>query len=174
VLGSRGSLLSVLAEQLNAGLPMTVTHPDMTRFFMTIEEAAGLVVEAARLAEDGEVFVLDMGEPVRIVDVVQSFAKLMNRSDVDIVFTGMRPGEKLNETLFSEHETPVLTEHPRIYRTDVPEPAWGFQQRLRNLYHAAHANDPDAVRRELRALLPEYQPQVPTIPAQAAPYPDDF
>ena len=174
VLGSRGSLLSVLAEQLNAGLPMTVTHPDMTRFFMTIEEAAGLVVEAARLAEDGEVFVLDMGEPVRIVDVVQSFAKLMNRSDVDIVFTGMRPGEKLNETLFSEHETPVLTEHPRIYRTDVPEPAWGFQQRLRNLYHAAHVNDPDAVRRELMALLPEYQPQVPTIPAQAAPYPDDF
>jgi FlaA1/EpsC-like NDP-sugar epimerase len=174
VLGSRGSLLSVLAEQLNAGLPMTVTHPDMTRFFMTIEEAAGLVVEAARLADRGEVFVLDMGEPVRIVDIVQSFAKLMNRSDVEIVFTGMRPGEKLNETLFSEQETPMLTEHSRIYRTEVAEPAWGFQQRLRTLYHAASANDRDAVRRGLSALLPDYHPQVPKIPAQAAPYPDDF
>ena len=119
VLGSRGSLLSVLAEQLNAGIPMTVTHPDMTRFFMTIEEAAGLVVEAARLAEHGEVFVLDMGEPVRIVDVVQSFAHLMNRSDVEIRFTGMRPGEKLNETLFCEDERPVRTDHPRIFRTDA-------------------------------------------------------
>jgi FlaA1/EpsC-like NDP-sugar epimerase len=76
VLGSRGSLLTVLAEQIGRGQPITVTHPDMTRFFMTIEEAAGLVIEAARMAEQGEVFVLDMGEPVRIVDVAQSFAEL--------------------------------------------------------------------------------------------------
>ncbi len=174
VLGSRGSLLSVLAEQLHRGLPMTVTHPDMTRFFMTIEEAAGLVVEAARLAEHGEVFVLDMGDPVRIVDIVQSFARLMNRGDVQIRFTGMRPGEKLNETLFSENETPVLTAHPRIFRTEVASPAWGFHQRLRTLYHAALVNDRDAVRRGLTDLLPEYNPQTPRIPAQAAPYPDDF
>ncbi len=174
VLGSRGSLLSVLAEQLHRGLPMTVTHPDMTRFFMTIEEAAGLVVEAARLAEHGEVFVLDMGDPVRIVDIVQSFARLMNRGDVEIRFTGMRPGEKLNETLFSEDETPVLTAHPRIFRTEVASPAWGFHQRLRTLYHAALVNDRDAVRRGLTDLLPEYHPQTPRIPAQAAPYPDDF
>jgi FlaA1/EpsC-like NDP-sugar epimerase len=174
VLGSRGSLLSVLAEQISRGLPMTVTHPEMTRFFMTIEEAAGLVVEAARLAEHGEIFVLDMGEPVRIVDIVQSFAHLMNRDDVQIRFTGMRAGEKLNETLFSEHEHPMATAHPRIYRTDVPQPSWGFQQRLRTLYHAALANDPTAVRRGLTALLPEYNPQTPSIPLQAAPYPDDF
>jgi FlaA1/EpsC-like NDP-sugar epimerase len=174
VLGSRGSLLSVLAEQMSRGLPMTVTHPDMTRFFMTIEEAAGLVVEAARLAENGEVFVLDMGEPVRIVDVVQSFARLMHRGEVEIRFTGMRPGEKLHETLFSKHETPRSTAHPRIHRTDVPQPAWGFQQRLRTLYHAAVVNDRDAVRRGLTELLPEYRPQTPDTPAQAAPYPDDF
>jgi FlaA1/EpsC-like NDP-sugar epimerase len=174
VLGSRGSLLSVLTEQMNQGLPMTVTHPDMTRFFMTIEEAAGLVVEAARLAENGEIFVLDMGEPIRILDLVQAFASLMHRSNVEIRFTGMRPGEKLNETLFSELEQPLRTEHPRIFRTDVPPPTRGFQQRLRTLYHAASANDPGAVRRGLTELLPEYHPQIPKIPAQAAPYPDDF
>lgn len=175
VLGSRGSLLSVLAEQLDAGLPMTVTHPDMTRFFMTIEEAAGLVIEAARLAERGEVFVLDMGQPVRILDLVQSFASLMHRSDVEVVFTGMRPGEKLNETLFSEHETPMVTDHARIYRTEVPEATGGFHQLMRTLYHAAAVNDPHAVRRGLTALLPGYRPQTSPLPAaQAAPYPDDF
>ena len=174
VLGSRGSLLSVLMEQMNRGLPMTVTHPEMTRFFMTIEEAAGLVVEAARLANAGDTFVLDMGEPVRIVDVVHSFARLMNRGHVEIRFTGMREGEKLNETLFSEHENPTLTEHPRIYRTDAAPPAAGFYHKLRTLYHAADLNEPGTVRMALRALLPEYQPETPTIPAQPALYPDDF
>lgn len=174
VLGSRGSLLTVLAEQINQGVAMTVTHPDMTRFFMTIEEAAGLVIEAARLASDGETFVLDMGEPVRILDVVQSFATLMNRSDVEIRFTGMRPGEKLNERLFSELETPTRTEHPRIFRTTGTTARPGFQQKLRTLYHAAQSNDRVAVRGALRDLLPDYRPVVPLLPAQAAPYPDDY
>jgi FlaA1/EpsC-like NDP-sugar epimerase len=174
VLGSRGSLLSVLAEQLRGGAPLTVTHPDMTRFFMTIEEAAGLVVEAARLAEHGEIFVLDMGQPVRIVDVVQSFARLMHRDNVQIRFTGMRRGEKLNETLFSEHEHPTPTEHPRIYRTEGVVPTAGFHQKLRTLYHAAAVNDKEGVRTCLADLLPEFRPLVPQVPAQAAPYPDDF
>ena len=108
---------SVLAEQMRNNLPITVTHPDMTRFFMTIEEAAGLVVEAAHLASDGEIFVLDMGEPVRILDIAQSFANAHAPPDVEVRFTGMRPGEKLNESLFSEHEHPLPTDHPRIFRT---------------------------------------------------------
>jgi FlaA1/EpsC-like NDP-sugar epimerase len=174
VLGSRGSLLTVLSEQINRGLPVTVTHPDMTRYFMTIEEAAGLVVEAARLADRGETFVLDMGEPVRILDVVQSFARLIHRPDVQVRFTGMRPGEKLNEQLFSEHEEPRVTAHPRIFQTDVAAPSPGFHRRLRMLYAAAEKNDRAAVRANLRALLPEYQPGEPVIPAQAAPYPDDY
>jgi FlaA1/EpsC-like NDP-sugar epimerase len=131
------------------------------------------VVEAARLADHGETFVLDMGEPVRIVDVVQSFARLMNR-EVEIRFTGMRPGEKLNETLFSENENPTLTEHPRIYRTDASHPAPGFYHLLRTLYHAAEANDRVTVLRTLHSLLPEYRPETPSIPAQPALYPDDF
>jgi FlaA1/EpsC-like NDP-sugar epimerase len=164
----------VLTEQIDRGLPVTVTHPDMTRFFMTIEEAAGLVVEAARLADAGEIFVLDMGEPVRIVDLVHSFAELIHRNDVQIRFTGMRPGEKLNETLFCEDERPVRTEHPRIFRTDASSRPRGFQQMLRTLYHSAKNNNREAVRAGLRELLAEYQPAVPSIPAQAAPYADDY
>lgn len=175
VLGSRGSLLSVLAEQLQSGMPMTVTHPDMTRFFMTIEEAAGLVIEAAHLASNGEVFVLDMGEPVRILDVVHSFATLMNRPDVEIRFTGMRDGEKLNETLFAEHERPLRTPHPRIFQTLGENHVTGFHRKLRSLYDSAARNDSDAVRAYLRGLLPDYQPLTPEIPVQvAAPYADDY
>jgi FlaA1/EpsC-like NDP-sugar epimerase len=146
----------------------------MTRFFMTIEEAAGLVIEAARLAQDGEIFVLDMGEPVRIVDVVKSFARLMHRPDVEIRFTGMRDGEKLNERLFSENEQPLLTEHPRIFRTDGDGEIRGFRRLLGGLYDAAERNDQDAVKRSLRALLSEYQPAVQAVPALRAPYADDY
>jgi FlaA1/EpsC-like NDP-sugar epimerase len=174
VLGSRGSLLTVLSEQIRNGLPITVTHPDMTRFFMTIEEAAGLVVEAARLAEDGEIFILDMGEPVRIVDIVHEFAKLVHLPEVDIQYTGMRSGEKLSETLFCEHERPVLTEHPRIYRTDGEAQIVGFRRLLRGLYDSAANNDPEAVRVHLRELLPEYHPAAVDVPALAAPYADDY
>jgi FlaA1/EpsC-like NDP-sugar epimerase len=175
VLGSRGSLLSVLAEQLRSNLPMTVTHPEMTRFFMTIEEAAGLVVEAAHLAGSGEIFVLDMGQPVRILDVVQSFAHLMNHSDVEVRFTGMRDGEKLNESLFSEHEQALPTQHPRIFRTTNEHRVVGLHQKLRSLYDAASRNDAEAVRGYLRTMLPDYHPEVPTIPAQVAvPYADDY
>ncbi|HET8560603.1 MAG TPA: nucleoside-diphosphate sugar epimerase/dehydratase [Marmoricola sp.] len=174
VLGSRGSLLTVLAEQISRGLPLTVTHPDMTRFFMTIEEAAGLVIEAARMAEGGEVFVLDMGEPVRILDVVQSFAEQLHRPDVEIRFTGMRPGEKLVEQLFSEQESPLPTEHPRIFKVAKLPPIPRFHQRLSTLYHLAEHNEAGDVRACLRDLLPDYRPVVPRIPAQAAPYPDDY
>jgi FlaA1/EpsC-like NDP-sugar epimerase len=174
VLGSRGSLLTVLTEQIRNGRPVTVTHPEMTRFFMTIEEAAGLVVEAARLAENGETFVLDMGEPVRIIDIVQSFARLMHLSDVEIQYTGMRNGEKLSETLFSEHERPVRTEHPRIYQTDGDAQVQGFHRLLRGLYDAAESNNAAAVRDHLRGILPEYHPVSTGVPALAAPYADDY
>ncbi len=175
VLGSRGSLLSVLAEQLRNNMPMTVTHPDMTRFFMTIEEAAGLVVEAAHLAGSGEIFVLDMGQPVRILDVVQSFAHLMNHPDIEVRFTGMREGEKLNESLFSEHEQALPTQHPRIFRTTSEHRIVGLHQKLRSLYDAASRNDADAVRGYLLAMLPDYHPLVPSVPGQVAvPYADDY
>jgi FlaA1/EpsC-like NDP-sugar epimerase len=142
---------------------------------MTIEEAAGLVVEAAHLASDGEIFVLDMGEPVRILDIAQSFAHLMHRADIEVRFTGMRPGEKLNESLFSEHESPLPTAHPRIFRTTSDQRVAGLHRQLRMLYDTAARNDAEAVRGLLRRMLPDYHPDLSPMPAQrGALYPDDY
>jgi FlaA1/EpsC-like NDP-sugar epimerase len=175
VLGSRGSLLSVLAEQLRTGRPVTVTHPDVTRFFMTISEAVGLVLEAGRMAESGETFVLDMGSPVRIVDLVETFAAKVHAPRVDIRFTGLRPGEKLDEALFGEQEQRIPTEHPRISMAGPVQPPVDFARRLRQLYAAARTNQTDEVRRLLAAALPDYRPDTRLMsPALAAPYPDGF
>ncbi|MFF7277773.1 DegT/DnrJ/EryC1/StrS family aminotransferase [Streptomyces griseorubiginosus] len=178
VLGSRGSLLSVVAQQLGAGFPVTVTHPDATRFFMTVEEAVGLVLEAARMARGDEIFVLDMKGPVRIVDLVRGYASSLHVPDVDIRYTGLRPGEKLNETLFSAGEHHTRTAHPRILAATSPDshPA-DLAQRLPELYAAADGNDTDEVRRVLTDLLPGFPASPPTSEPQAGladPYPDDF
>jgi FlaA1/EpsC-like NDP-sugar epimerase len=175
VLGSRGSLLSVVAEQMRNGVPVTVTHPDVTRFFMTIEEAVGLVLEAARMAMHGETFVLDMGEPVRIVDIVNSFAAQSHLDDFQIRFTGLRRGEKLNEALFSEQEQCVATEHPRIFKTVGAEDIEGFWTLISDLHASAAVNDPAAVRRNLANLLTGYGPAADAeVATVAAPYADDF
>jgi FlaA1/EpsC-like NDP-sugar epimerase len=176
VLGSRGSLLHVLREQMAAGVEITVTHPDVTRFFMTIEEAVGLVLEAARMAETGGTYVLDMGEPVRIVDLVRNFAQLVNVQDVDVRFTGLRQGEKLEEELFGSGEHQQATEHPRISMALPSRPAAGFRARIHELYEAASHNRADEVFAHLRSLVPEYEPSLRLEPALAAavPYPDDY
>jgi FlaA1/EpsC-like NDP-sugar epimerase/dTDP-4-amino-4,6-dideoxygalactose transaminase len=180
VLGSRGSLLSVVAEQLGSGAPVTVTHPDVTRFFMTVEEAVGLVLEAARMAEGGEVYVLDMSDPVRIIDLVRRFARSLNVPDVDIRFTGLRPGEKLDETLFSVHEDRTHTAHPQILAATSSAPRENpsaLAAGLPTLYAAAERNDTRAVRRVLAGLFPGFPEsaagrQTPAV--MADPYPDDF
>ncbi|WRZ94794.1 DegT/DnrJ/EryC1/StrS family aminotransferase [Streptomyces sp. NBC_01007] len=180
VLGSRGSLLSVVAEQLGAGSPVTVTHPDVTRFFMTVEEAVGLVLEAARMARGGEVFVLDMSGPVRIVDLVRRFARSLQVPDVDIRFTGLRPGEKLNETLFSSQEIRTPTAHPRILAATSSarrESPAALADGLPALYAAAERNDSSAVRRVLAGLFPGFPASASDQQAHAVmadPYPDDF
>ncbi|XUL86468.1 DegT/DnrJ/EryC1/StrS family aminotransferase [Streptomyces galilaeus] len=180
VLGSRGSLLSVVAEQLGAGSPVTVTHPDVTRFFMTVEEAVGLVLEAMRMARGGEVFVLDMSGPVRIVDLVRKFARSVNVPDVDIRFTGLRPGEKLNETLFAVREHHTRTAHPRILAatpTAHEDRPSALTHRLSALYAAAERNDGGEVRRMLAGLLPGFpaaEPRQQPLSVMADPYPDDF
>ncbi|GAA4286968.1 nucleoside-diphosphate sugar epimerase/dehydratase [Georgenia daeguensis] len=119
VLGSRGSVLHTFREQIARGGPVTVTDPAVTRYFMTIPEACELVIQAAAIGHDGEVLVLDMGEPVRIVDVARRMIAQSGR-DVKIVFTGMRPGEKLHEDLFSPVEHHSRSEHPAIEVVDVP------------------------------------------------------
>ncbi len=118
VLGSRGSVIPIFRDQIQQGGPITVTHPDMTRYFMTIPEASQLVLQAGLLGETGRVYVLDMGEPVRIVDLATDMAKLSGLvpgQDVEITFTGIRPGEKLFEELFMPEERAQSHVHPKVF-----------------------------------------------------------
>jgi FlaA1/EpsC-like NDP-sugar epimerase len=120
VLGSRGSMLHTFNTQIAQGGPLTVTHPDVTRYFMTIPEACELVVQAGAMGDAGEVMVLEMGQPVRILDVARRMISLSGASDIDIVFTGLRPGEKLHESLFGEEEEPAATSHAMIRSIRIP------------------------------------------------------
>ena len=117
VLGSNGSVIPIFKRQIQAGGPITVTHPDITRYFMTIPEACGLVLEAGTMGEGGEIFVFDMGKSVKIVDLAKRMIQLSGLTegkDIDIVFTGLRPGEKLYEELLDDKENNLATHHPKI------------------------------------------------------------
>jgi FlaA1/EpsC-like NDP-sugar epimerase len=176
VLGSRGSLLAVVADQIGRGEPVTVTDPDVTRFFMTVEEAVGLVLSAAPMGEFGETFVLDMGEPVRIVDLVRRYAEQLRVPDVQINFTGLRPGEKLHETLFGELEQRLPTVNPAISATRPGRLTDNFDDSLKLLYAAAADGDDEQVRALLGDLVQEYHPaqDLTSAMAMASPYPDEF
>jgi FlaA1/EpsC-like NDP-sugar epimerase len=168
VLDSSGSVVPRFRRQIEAGGPVTVTHPDAARYFICIPEAAALVIQAGAMAQGGEVFALDMGEPVRILDLAKlminlSGLKLRDQTnptgDIEIVFTGLRPGEKLVEDLY-QSERVEATDHPRIMRIrEQPLPAAEFQSRLGDLKAALQADDLDAVKRALRALLMDYRPE---------------
>ena len=126
VLGSSGSVVPIFRRQLERGGPLTVTHPEMTRYFMTIPEASSLIVQAGAIGGRGEVFVLDMGEPVRIVDLADNMIRLSGREDVTVEFVGARPGEKLHEELWNDGETVHPTAHPKISRAtrEPVDAAW--------------------------------------------------
>jgi len=177
VLGSRGSLLAVVAEQMERGEPVTVTDPEVTRFFMTVEEAVGLVLSAAPMAEFGETFVLDMGEPVRIVDLVRRYAEHLRVPDVQIHFTGLRPGEKLHEQLFSADEECLPTVSPAIWATRPHRLPDDFAASLDRLRTAAADGDDMMVRALLASIVPGYHParrEQELGLAAASPYPDEF
>jgi len=115
VLGSRGSLVPTLGYLIENGLPLTITHPEATRYFMTIAEACQLVMQAGTQTSKGSVFVLDMGEPVRIMDIAQRMIELSGKT-VDIIYTGLRPGEKLHEALYSADANLMESDHDLIWR----------------------------------------------------------
>jgi FlaA1/EpsC-like NDP-sugar epimerase len=183
VMGSAGSGVPLFREQIERGGPVTVTHPDATRYFMTMSEASQLVLEAGALGKGGEIMVLDMGEPVKIVDLAFDMITLSGRKpfdDVPIVFTGLRPGEKINEQLDQQSEKLDRTRHPKIFigrlasqpKGEVPS----MLQELRKLVTEASASDIHAYLNELLpdAKLTRMAPLAPTAPmAQVTQPPTD-
>jgi FlaA1/EpsC-like NDP-sugar epimerase len=158
VLGSAGSVVPIFREQIRTGGPVRVTHPEMVRYFMTIPEAAQLVLQAGAMGNGGEIFVLDMGEPVRIVELAETMIKLSGLKpyeDVDIVFSGIRPGEKLFEELELENETIAKTRHPKIYIGEITAlPVDRIEDTLEELRQLVLRCDESAIRRVLAAATP--------------------
>ncbi|MEP7126942.1 MAG: polysaccharide biosynthesis protein, partial [Byssovorax sp.] len=157
--GSAGSVVPIFREQIAKGGPVKVTHPEMRRYFMTIPEAAQLVLQAGALGKGGEIFVLDMGDPVKIVDLARDLIELSGlRPDIDvqIEFTGTRPGEKLFEELLHNEETFDTTPHPKIVVGRFqPTPAEIVNKGLSTLRAVALAGDEEAIRRIISYLVPE-------------------
>lgn len=149
VLGSRGSFLHTLAHQLRQGAPVTVTHPDVERYFMSIPEAASLVVEAGAMANAGEVYLLEMGEPVRILDLVRRFSRAAGMSMPKIRLVGLREGEKLSEDLSSASESWIETDVAKVWRVSDSDYRAIVPNAFARLYAAAARYDEVAVRREL-------------------------
>jgi FlaA1/EpsC-like NDP-sugar epimerase len=161
VLGSTGSVIPKFREQIAAGGPVTVTHPEITRFFMSIPEAVQLVMQAGLMGGDGEIFVLDMGEPVKIADLARDMIRLsgFDENDIRITYTGLRPGEKLYEEVLAADENSLTTPHPKLRIARArPAPQDLLDQLAPWLARAALPDDA-AVREELARWVPEYQPR---------------
>ncbi len=172
VLGSSGSVAPLFSAQISAGGPITLTHPEVTRYFMTIPEAAQLVIQASAMAEGGDVFVLDMGEPVRIYDLAVKMTYLSGllvrdeahpHGDIEIKVTGLRPGEKLYEELLIG-DNPKPTAHPKIMKAHEDFLSWNdLQKELAGLNLALDAMDDQLIKEMLKKLVPGYKPNGDTV-----------
>ena len=161
VLGSSGSVVPVLQEQLRRGCPLTITHPGVTRFFMTAAEAVALVLQAAAIGKHGDVLVLDMGEPVRILDLARGLLRLSGKTEeeVEIRFTGLRPGEKFTEELFYADEIALPTACEKISRTQAPARNWPSLRRyVEELRQSLSLDGAAPVRAKIKQIVPEYCP----------------
>ena len=173
VLGSSGSVIPIFTKQIASGGPVTVTDPGMTRYFMTIPEASQLVLQAGVMGKDGDIFVLDMGEPVKIVDLARQMITLSGLrpgEDIEIQFTGIRPGEKLYEELSVAGENMGKTTHDKIYVWRNKKEDWPRVRRLmEDLIAHADDQDPGELRRGLMGIVPEFRPETETYDKRSEP-----
>ncbi len=173
VLGSAGSVIPIFRQQIEDGGPVTVTHPDMRRYFMTIPEACQLVLQAGSMGRGGEIFVLDMGEPVKIVDLARDLIRLSGfrpDEDIEIAFTGVRPGEKLFEEIATDGENADKTRHPKIFVGRRPAAAWGdVIQHLDALSTCLERPSRERVVAALHDCVPEYKEPEPEQPRASRP-----
>ncbi|WP_042301558.1 polysaccharide biosynthesis protein [Paraburkholderia kururiensis] len=170
VLGSAGSVIPKFQQQIAKGGPVTVTHPEITRFFMTIPEASQLVLQASSMGQGGEIFILDMGEPVKIVDLARDLIRLygFTEEQIRIAFTGLRPGEKLYEELLADDETTTRTPHPKLRIAKAREVPDNLLDELLPWLMQHRVPADDEVRRDLRRWVHEYQPTaMPTLKSVA-------
>jgi FlaA1/EpsC-like NDP-sugar epimerase len=167
VLGSRGSVVPLFKLQIENGGPITITHPDMTRYFMTIPEASQLVIQAGGLGGNGSVYVLDMGEPVKIVDLANDLIRLSGMNpgeDIEIEYTGIRPGEKMFEELLTDEESTSATRHAKIFSAKTSGfPEDGFEKLLSELFERTSNNDGSAIREQLKIIIPTYEYEVQKV-----------
>jgi len=156
----RPSVIPLFPSQIERGRPVTVTHPEVTRYFMTIPEAVQLIVQAGALGRGGEIFVLKMGQPVRIADLVWDLIILSSKdpAEIEVKFTGLRPGEKLYEEFITAGEDVLETGHDKIMVLRSGRDAVVQDETLDALFDAARYFDVNGVRRELETLVPEYYP----------------
>lgn len=168
VLGSSGSVFPLFKKQISEGGPLTVTHPEVTRFFMTIEEAAGLVIQSATMGKGGEIFVLDMGQAMKISDMARTMIRLSGfqpEVDIQIQYTGLRPGEKMYEELTHKNEHCERTVHPRISRYLPTDPIHiPIDQLIAAVEKLICETDPSRVKNAVHDLIPEYTPDTHSFP----------
>ena len=176
VLGSRGSVVPMFERQIKAGGPVTITHPEMRRFFMTIPEAAQLILQAGAIGQNGDLFMLDMGEPVKVVDLAADMIRLYGLevgTDIEIQFVGSRPGEKLYEEMFWGDEVAEQTEHPKVLRARNTGLADNYSGVIADWCEAGRRNAGEQRLRELlRAIVPDFAPLEETSATATAPLPN--
>jgi FlaA1/EpsC-like NDP-sugar epimerase len=171
VLGSTGSVVPRFREQIARGGPVTVTHPEIQRFFMSIPEATQLVLQAALMGKGGQIYVLDMGEPVKIADLARQMIRLsgFSEDDIRVEYTGLRPGEKLYEEPLADAETTLPTPHPKLRIAQVRPPQNGeLLAEVLEWLGAAREEEPARVREWLKRWVPEYAPPAPCSGKAAA------
>ena len=160
VLGSNGSVIPIFKEQIRKGGPVTVTHKDIIRYFMLIPEACRLVLQAGTMGHGGEIYVFDMGKPVRIADLAQRMIDLSGARNIEIQYTGLRDGEKLYEEVLNDEEQTNPTSHPKIMVAQVRE--YPYELALKNeisLLELSHNADDMAIVKKMKEIVPEYKSQ---------------